>query len=111
MVGVLTRDPLTEAALESTGEAIGDHDVPVFALLRSTMGLPGDDLRRRWAPPNHSRPAPRHALMLVRDGVRVNADFETPTVALLERILAALRSPAPGAGGLRPVGRHELAAV
>ncbi|MCW2737133.1 hypothetical protein [Nocardioides sp.] len=108
----------------SCGGAVADQEVPLFALLRSTHGLPLDD--RRWWPerPVRHRRAPAAEATdgedpfaaggrtIVADGVFPTArELSPPTTELLERTLAGLRawSTVASADRLRPVGRHQLA--
>lgn len=58
----------------ASGEVVADAEVPLFALLRGTVGLPVDN--PSWWP----------------DGVP-RTGFAQPTVDLLERTLRALRAP------------------
>lgn len=75
-----------------------DEDVPVFAHLRASLGLPLDD--PRWWPP---RPVGELRAPAV--------DFALPTLDLLERTLAALRAwgAAPSGHGSPATGRHRPA--
>jgi hypothetical protein len=70
----------TDLDRTSSGATVADTDVPMFALLRGTVGLPLDN--STWWP----------------DGIP-RTGFAPPTVDLLERTLRALRAlPAPIAG-------------
>lgn len=112
--------------VERTIDVVADREVPLFALLRSTLGLPLED--PRWWPerPKRRRPAAliveesdaqghasapegRHTTVLA-GGVPFTEDVAHPTVALLERTLAGLRTW--GATDTTPVpnqaGRHQL---
>lgn len=57
-----------------SGEVVADSEVPMFALVRGTVGLPLDN--PTWWP----------------DGIP-RTGFAQPTVDLLERTLRALRAP------------------
>ena len=112
--------------VERTIDVVADREVPLFALLRSTLGLPLEDAR--WWPerpkrrrraalfveesdPNGHAPVPdgRHTTVLT-GGLPFEEDVGHPTVALLERTLAGLRTW--GATASTPVpkqaGRHQL---
>lgn len=84
---------------------VPDGEVPLFALVRSTHGLPRDD--RRWWPERAARRRDRTSLevpvdggqltpgrhTLVVDGVDpASPELSSPTLTLLERALAGLRS-------------------
>lgn len=82
-------------------DVIADQDTPLFAQLRSAWGLPVDDPRWWRALPQ-------------QDQCVGPENLADPTVALLERTLAALRAwdtSAPVADGRRTLGRHRLLAV
>lgn len=120
--GALRRLASCDGARVPATAVISDREVPVFACLRSTMGLPHNN--SSWWPEQPARrrrdlapagavasdhrvydlgPASRgrHASSGLRP-VRGDA-FALPTVALLERTLAGLRawSGAPASGAAR----------
>ncbi len=123
---VLPRRPVNRTMSRKTcGGVVPDRDVPLFAHLRSTQGLPLGD--GRWWPGRHAHrdldlamaevaevgatvTVGRHALATseVSPTTRVTG---SPSVELLERTLAALRSwdSSVGDDPARSVGRHELA--
>jgi len=92
--------------LQTVGAVVQDREVPLFALVRSTQGLPLDD--RRWWPdhPARRRSGPAVSEIAAADGSHtkgrhtlvVDGDFpaaedlSSPTLALLERALAGLRA-------------------
>lgn len=99
--------PSAGAELALHDHAIADRDVPLFALLRSTMGLP--DNNSNWWPKqpgrrrrgsfaaltsddHHSSVGRRRAVPAIDVGVPWENTFAHPTVALLERTLAGLRT-------------------
>lgn len=97
-------DPLGGWPLTGS-DLVVDQDVPLFSLLRSSMGLPIEDAR--WWPARRVRqpgwfatsagvPVPGaeksgKAAWRLDGGAVVAGGFAPPTVALLERTLAALR--------------------
>lgn len=90
--GCGTRVPRAPAlALARRTPATADQDPPVFALLRTSLGLPLDD--PRWWPPCPVGELPAPAV-----------SFAAPTIGLLEHTLAGLRAwgTAPGAQRHRP---------
>lgn len=115
--------------VKRTIDVVADHEVPLFALLRSTLGLPLED--PRWWPERPKRR--RRAAMFVEEsdvnghapvskgrhttvlagGRPFVEDVGHPTVVLLERTLAGLLTW--GATATTPVpkqaGRHQLAST
>ncbi len=112
--------------VERTIDVVADHEVPLFALLRSTLGLPLEDAR--WWPERPKRrrrvstlveesdsnaeapvPAGRHTTVMT-GGRPFAEDVTHPTVALLERTLAGLRTWGSPASTPVPkqAGRHQL---
>lgn len=106
--------------------SIADRDVPTFALLRSTMGLPEND--PRWWPAqqpgrrrrqmsvaaptsdlhhsvghHHHGPDGRgsHAFPVISPRIPWGDAFAHPTVALLERTLAGLRAWSGGSSDVQ----------
>jgi hypothetical protein len=67
---------------------VADAEVPLFALVRTTLGLPAED--RRWWP-EEMLPA---------------VHLARPTIDLLERTLAGLRATETRTCTPRGVGRH-----
>lgn len=106
-------------------DVVADRDVPLFALVRSTVGLPTDD--PRWWPerPQRRRREGSH-LGLLAASTRLGDvvplvlpvsplphQIAHPSVSLLERTLAALRAwdaSIPVAAAPLPRGRHTLVA-
>lgn len=86
----------------TSSDVVADQDVPMFALLRSTRGLPVDD--RRWWPSGG-----RHVLVTPEVYAAAHGPT-TPTTALLERALAGLRAwdATGGVDTPREAGRHAL---
>lgn len=111
-------------------DIVADRDVPLFALVRSTVGLPADD--PRWWPERPQRrrregPHPGLLAASTRHGDQgdcavvplvplvspVPPQIAHPSVALLERTLAALHAwdaSMPVAVAPLPRGRHRLVA-
>ncbi len=96
-------DPLGDPVPPVSGP-VRDQDVPVFALLRSTLGLPIDDARwwparpvrrRGWfASSGGAAPAaartPRPASWVIGGTIVPVVGIAPPTLELLERTLAGL---------------------
>lgn len=105
-------DVPVEAYVPASG-AVTDREVPLFASLRSTMGLPHSNpcwwperpTRRRYGvvPPGAASPdrAPAPVVPLARTTSGLGRGFAVPSVALLEKTLAGLRA--------WDTGRQELA--
>jgi hypothetical protein len=103
---------------------VSDPEVPMFVLLRSTLGLPVND--SRWWPiaaPRRSRwfatsdavsqttpEAPHHAVWLLHgEAAALGAGTAPATVELIERTLSALRSWASKPRTVEmPAGRPSL---
>lgn len=125
---VITGPSYTDALGSAPHPARGpvrDQDVPLFSLLRSTIGLPIDDARwwparpvRRpgwFATSRGVRPAdartPRPAAWTIGGAVVPVVGIAPPTLDLLERTLAGLRAWTSTTGGeeRRSLGRHAQA--
>jgi hypothetical protein len=106
--GSRRRPEITLVASTLSGRSAADDDVPLFTLVRATVGLPMDD-RRWWPEGRRARRDPHAPRVLtwggpalvdaspgrhvaVARGTTLSAPaFARPTVDLLERTLAALR--------------------